>query len=108
MAGKKYTSTATELLDLRDDYLKVPYKDTDGTPKTADARENCGDENTLGTGWYAVTGNVVINKDNWHRIACNGEVNILCDDEALSTIVGITVPSSSSLTIWGRIVIPVS
>ena len=99
VAGKEYTGTTKEVLPLRTDTYEIKYKDIDGNIKTAAAREFCGDEKTLETGWYAVTDSIA----DRNRITCNGDVNIiLCDGAELKAPQGFTVSPSSVFTVWGQ------
>ena len=74
------------------------YLDIDGSTKTlTDYTVVTNETQTMSTGWYAVTGNVTINR----RVEISGNVNLLlCDGAEYKSDGGIKVQSGNSLTIW--------
>ncbi len=80
----------------------VPYIGTDGTGETCLSATEVESSITAWNndeGWYVVNGSVIVSD----RITVTGNVNlILADGCTLTALLGITVNTGNSLTIWGQ------
>ena len=90
---------AMTLADNAAETVSVTYVDAHGTkqgPVTCNKVKSGNENRVLGTGWYAVTGNVSYE----NGMIISGHVNlILCDGVTLKSTDGIWVQRNASLTI---------
>ena len=79
----------------------VSYIDENGTEQTVTATVITGDESQLGSGWYAVTEDVVLNNrltfsENAKLILCDGKTLSFNNADDIATVIG------SDLSIYGQ------
>lgn len=99
LAGEHYCKVLT--LDV----VNVPYRDADGTAKSADCVLVSDEMNDLAEGWYAVTDSLNLGTLG---ITVSGAANLVIADGASLVVTGanskagINVPPGSSLAIYGQ------
>ena len=88
-----------KITDVKEATLSVSYVDAAGVPQGPVEAYRIGSYNNLGSGWYAVSGNVTMDS----RLNVKGDVNlILCDGAQLTANKGVGVNKGYSLTIYGQ------